>query len=132
MTKIEKKEYDKKYYKKYRKRKLRRAKIYQKENKEKIRQRRHLYQKYNSKILTQQKRISKKARATKLWHRAKSRNKPNFQITKLWVERKLLRGHCEVTNIGFDYTKPKPHYNANPFAPSLSSGVSIILIAETM
>ncbi len=60
-----------------------------------------------------------KARATKLWHRARSRNKPNFQITKLWVERKLLIGCCEVTGIGYDYTKPKPHYNANPFAPSL-------------
>ncbi len=60
-----------------------------------------------------------KDRAAKLWHRAKSRNKPNFEITKLWVERRLLKGECEVTEIGFDYTKPKPHYNANPFAPSL-------------
>ncbi len=60
-----------------------------------------------------------KLRAAKLWNRAKSRNKPNFEITKLWVEKKLLRCCCEVTGIGFDYTKPKPHYNANPFAPSL-------------
>ncbi len=60
-----------------------------------------------------------KLRAAKLWHRSKIRNKPNFQITKKWIERKLLKECCEVTGIGFDYTKPKPHYNANPFAPSL-------------
>lgn len=58
-------------------------------------------------------------RAVKLWHRAKSRNKPNFQITKIWVRKKLERGYCEVTGIEFNYDKHKPHYNANPFAPSL-------------
>ncbi len=58
-------------------------------------------------------------RAAKLWNRARSRKKPNFEITKLWVYRKLTYGYCEVTDIKFSYDKPKPHYNANPFAPSL-------------
>ncbi len=63
--------------------------------------------------------IMLKLRAAKLWHRAKVRNKPNFQITKVWVWKKLLIGSCEATDIEFDYSKPKTHYNANPFAPSL-------------
>ena len=58
-------------------------------------------------------------RAAKLWNRAKSRNKPSFQITKGWVKRRLIIGFCEVTGIHFSYNKPKPHYNANPFSPSL-------------
>ena len=60
-----------------------------------------------------------KGRAAKLWHRAKFRKKPNFQITKKWVKKKLEKGFCEVTGIEFSYDKPKPYYNANSFSPSL-------------
>ncbi len=63
--------------------------------------------------------MTHKGRAAILWWRAFGRKKPNFQITKLWVEKKLREGRCEVTGIEFSYDRPKPHYNANPFAPSL-------------
>ena len=108
MTKTERKVYYKKYYQKHKEKFKRYQSSYRKTHREEIRQLQR--EDYSDDI---------KKRATKLWHRAKSRNKPNFQITKLWVERKLLKTRCEVTGIGFDYTKPKPHYNANPFAPSL-------------
>lgn len=98
------------FYKKHRKKFLRKAKLFYHNTV------RLLYY-GEGKDMTREKII--KTRATKLWHRAKIRKKPKFQITKLWIKRKLLTGHCEVTGIGFDYTKPKPHYNANPFAPSL-------------
>ena len=119
-------EYMRKWYQRNKKRIEKYKKIYKKmyDESEHGKQKNKEYREINKKRIAAYKEnwyynIDFKARAAKLWNRAKTRNKPNFQITKKWIEKILLLRYCQVTGIEFSYDKPKPHYNSNPFAPSL-------------
>ena len=119
-TKIEKKLRQKKADKKYKnsKKGVLKIKQYLKENREKLRKYKENYRRGLAGRATYLLTVTKK-RALKLFHRAKFRNKDNFEITREWVLKKLKKGKCEITGIYFSYDKPKSHYNANPFSPSL-------------
>ena len=65
-------------------------------------------------------------RAYALWKSAKvASDKKNleFDLSKDWIEQKLIHGFCEVTKLPFDFTsKNTGKYGAgsqNPFGPSL-------------
>ena len=61
-------------------------------------------------------------RAGKLltWLRTRAaKHKYEFDLTREWAERKLADGVCEVTCIGFDFTKESASVRFNPFGPSI-------------
>lgn len=65
-------------------------------------------------------------RAYSLWKSAKKasdKNNLEFDLTKDWIEQKLINGVCEVSNLPFDFsslnTGRKGAGSQNPFGPSL-------------
>ena len=120
MTKNERKEYQRKYRENHKDQ----MKEYRKEHKDQKKEYMKKYRKEHKDQIKEYKRnwyynVDLKARGGKLLNRAKIRGKGRVLITKLWIQKKLEKGFCEVTGIKFCYKKPKSHYNANPFAASL-------------
>lgn len=65
-------------------------------------------------------------RAYSLWQSAKKASQKNnldFDLTKEWIEQKLVDGFCEVSKLPFDFTSKETGTwgsgSQNPYAPSL-------------
>lgn len=65
-------------------------------------------------------------RAYALWKSAKASSKKRgleFDLTVDWIETKLVKGLCEVSDLKFDFTGKETgkwgHGSQNPFGPSL-------------
>ncbi len=60
-------------------------------------------------------------RAYRLWNGAKQsakKKKIEFDLDKGWIEKKVEKGRCELTNIKFEFERSKS-YSRNVFVPSI-------------
>jgi hypothetical protein len=63
-----------------------------------------------------------KSYVTQLFNNAKTRSKQRnweFDLTREWVEERLNKGLCAVSNLPFVFNRPTGTKTKNPFAPSI-------------